>query len=82
MGDDDDRKYSDIPSDPADFIRWYQRNNYVRPMIEYNRRQAAQPGSITEFTILHDDWCALLDGTGPCDCCPEIAPGRPEDQGD
>ena len=28
--------------------------------------------------IMHDDWCALLAGTGPCNCNPEVRiPGLP-----
>jgi hypothetical protein len=30
------------------------------------------PGEIAIMTVLHDDWCALLSGSGPCDCDPEI----------
>jgi hypothetical protein len=27
--------------------------------------------------ILHDDWCALLAGTGPCNCEPIVREGMP-----
>lgn len=29
-------------------------------------------GMATHTTILHDDWCNLLAGRGPCNCDPEI----------
>ena len=30
-----------------------------------------EPGTCTRITVLHDDWCSLLIGRGPCDCEPD-----------
>lgn len=36
-----------------------------------------QPPGLYHVHVLHDDWCAMLAGTGPCNCEPEItAPQR------
>ena len=35
-----------------------------------------QAGAGYRVTVLHDDWCAYLAGTGPCDCDPEIVVRR------
>ena len=29
-------------------------------------------GKLYDIQIQHDDWCALLDGRGPCNCDPDI----------
>lgn len=31
-----------------------------------------------DVEVLHDDWCALLTGRGPCDCSPDIVVRRVE----
>ena len=31
-----------------------------------------KPGTFTEVWIVHDDWCALLNRRGTCNCEPEI----------
>jgi hypothetical protein len=36
------------------------------------RLQKRLPPGLHHFNILHDDWCALLKGTGECDCDPII----------
>jgi hypothetical protein len=36
-----------------------------------------RPGEVYTVDVLHDDWCALLKGTGPCNCNPTVcAPKR------
>jgi hypothetical protein len=36
------------------------------------------PGTVTHVTVLHDADCALLVGTGGCDCEPEVFNGTPD----
>jgi hypothetical protein len=36
------------------------------------------PGTVTYITVLHDDDCALLGGTGDCNCEPEIFNATPD----
>lgn len=31
-----------------------------------------KPGTVSGISILHDDWCAALKGTGPCNCDPDV----------
>lgn len=30
------------------------------------------PGTIQHINILHDDWCQLIKGSGPCNCNPDV----------
>lgn len=36
-----------------------------------------QPGTAYIVKILHDDWCDLLAGRGPCNCDPEVQAPMP-----
>lgn len=42
--------------------------------------ETAQPGRMVHTTVLHDEWCRLLVGKGPCNCNPVVRPGKPEEQ--
>jgi hypothetical protein len=49
-------------------------NRYFPGLLE--RLDQAQgklkPGALYTIDVLHDDWCLLLRGKGPCNCNPEI----------
>ena len=49
-------------------------HNHQRKILELiNAGQiSTAPGAVSQLDILHDDWCALLAGAGPCDCDPEV----------
>jgi hypothetical protein len=43
-------------------------NNYLKKLI-----QAAEGKQGLVFAhVLHDSWCDLLKGKGPCNCDPEV----------
>ena len=44
--------------------------NYVPLVLRAALELQAAAGY--RVTVKHDSWCALLAGTGPCDCSPEI----------
>lgn len=35
----------------------------------------APKGRVCDVYVLHDDWCALLAGAGPCCCSPTVTRG-------
>ena len=37
------------------------------------------PG-IHHITVEHDDWCALLNGKGSCNCSPVVCRGTPDNK--
>ncbi len=46
---------------------------YAKEVIRQGREAAARfPGRAFTVEVRHDDWCALLAGTGPCNCNPEV----------
>jgi hypothetical protein len=47
-----------------------QQHNYFSELLKVD----AKPGTLTEVTVMHDDWCAFSEG-GYCDCNPEIVYG-------
>ena len=44
---------------------------YTEKMLDALQGRQLTPG-LHIVRILHDDWCASLDGRGPCNCDPEI----------
>jgi hypothetical protein len=54
--------------------------NYLTDVLRL--AEGIQPGSINHVTVLHDAWCAQLNGTGPCNCEPIVRRGKPSQQGD
>lgn len=46
---------------------------YLPAAMAEAARIAGKPG-LHHITVLHDDWCQLLKGTGPCNCHPEVEP--------
>jgi hypothetical protein len=44
--------------------------NYLKKQLAVSA--LLQPGKIYQTHIFHDDWCALLARTGPCNCDPDI----------
>lgn len=58
-------------------------HNYWRAVMEAIADGAVpSPGTVAVMTLLHDDWCALLSGSGPCDCDPEVLTEEIDDGGD
>ena len=54
-------------------------------LTELDKAQAAgglQPGQVYIVSVRHDDWCAVLKGTGPCDCNPDVRPPERVPQGE
>ena len=52
---------------------------YMPAAIAAARQSIERRGpGIHHVTIYHDDWCALLAGTGPCNCEPEVEEGGVE----
>ena len=49
------------------------RPKYLDDVLD--RLQGQEPG-VYETLILHDEWCDLLNGKGPCNCEPEVGPAR------
>ena len=50
-------------------------NNYLNDMLkEAERLGQSQSNGIHHITVLHDDWCQLLKGNGPCNCQPDVSP--------
>lgn len=39
-------------------------------MQEATKKEGA--GKVLSVTVKHDDWCNLLNGTGGCNCDPDI----------
>lgn len=56
------------------FSRESAQGNYLEKLLENVRRVADHipPGSIAVMNVYHDEDCAMLDGTGPCDCKPTM----------
>lgn len=42
---------------------------YIKKILESG---LLTPGHVFTTDIFHDDYCALLRGTGPCDCDPDV----------
>jgi hypothetical protein len=41
---------------------------------EAKRQGLARAGRPLHVNVAHDAWCALLRGTGVCDCDPDVSP--------
>ena len=51
--------------------------NYLRKLVEATGRNPAKPGEVRHIRVIHDEWCSMIAGRGPCDCDPSIEiPGR------
>ena len=51
--------------------------NYLRKLVEATKRNPAKPGEVRHIRVVHDEWCSMIAGRGPCDCDPSIEiPGR------
>jgi hypothetical protein len=46
------------------------RGNYMAAVARL--AASVPPGTALHVTVRHDEWCALLAGTGPCNCSPEL----------
>jgi hypothetical protein len=56
----------DVPVSGAEYVA----QPYV-PKIEALKNQL-ESGKQYVFNVIHDPWCALLKGGGPCNCDPEV----------
>ena len=54
----------------------YTGGNYLLPALVVSAL-IGRPGVFREITVLHDDGCRLLAGTGPCNCSPDLVVGPP-----
>lgn len=52
-----------------------KKPKYADDVIAKALRTRAQPG-VYLVGVAHDDWCALLQGTGPCNCNPIVGEPR------
>jgi hypothetical protein len=54
--------------------------NYAPKVLAVSEQALAdgtiRPGQFYSLDVLHDDWCDLLTGKGPCNCDPEVCPPR------
>jgi len=50
------------------------QHNHQRKLRELARqgRLSTAPGVVSGISVYHDDWCALINGRGVCNCDPEI----------
>jgi hypothetical protein len=46
--------------------------NHIPKLQEGLKSNPVWPGSVNHVAVLHDEWCDLLTGKGPCNCNPEI----------
>ncbi len=53
--------------------------NYLAVLLAHIEaiRLTLTPGTMTFAMVRHDDWCAMLAGTGPCNCSPDVVSGPP-----
>jgi hypothetical protein len=61
------------PGAPADYDP--MKHAYVRKQLRLieEGKLSIQPGELAHVDVLHDDWCAMLTGTGLyCNCDPDI----------
>jgi hypothetical protein len=52
--------------------RRHRQGNYVRKLDEATARVPPKPGEVRHISVVHDNWCSLIAGKGPCDCDPSI----------
>jgi len=50
---------------------------YLSALLEQLQDPGSTRGGLSLFTVMHDDWCALLNGKGECNCDPIVRPGGP-----
>ena len=53
---------------------------YADQVIDQARKAqtaGTMPPGLYVTEVRHDGWCALLQGTGPCNCNPEVEAPRP-----
>lgn len=46
--------------------------NHISKLLEELKSNPPKPGTINHVTVMHDEWCNLLSGKGPCNCSPDI----------
>lgn len=49
----------------------WSESTYVQDLLALEKSGSLSPG-LQLCDIYHDDWCALIAGTGPCNCNPDI----------
>jgi len=55
--------------------------NAILQAVNWGQVQC-NPSRVLHVTILHDDWCSILNGGNFCDCDPEIGPPKPKGAGE
>lgn len=55
--------------------------NYLPDALDLASRLARErgPGTISQITISHDDWCSIFQGA-PCDCDPDVRESLPRSE--
>ncbi len=56
-----------------------RKDRIFKKMVELEKQGKFKPGEVGHITVLHDDYCHLLKGIGPCNCNPEIRVGKPNE---
>lgn len=46
---------------------------YDRLVNAWLSKQQTIVGEVHQFTVLHDDWCRMLNRKGDCNCNPEFS---------
>jgi hypothetical protein len=53
--------------------RRFKLSRYLGKVMELHQKQkAVQQAGLHHIRVSHDDWCALLRGTGECNCNPDV----------
>lgn len=50
------------------------KHNHQRKLVELvnQGKLPITPGAMHAIEVAHDDWCALINNRGPCNCDPDI----------
>jgi len=49
--------------------------SYRRKLLRHLKESPLPAGRVSHCEVRHDDWCALLKGSGLCNCNPDIETG-------
>ncbi len=47
--------------------------SYLEDVLKRVAAENIKPGRVYDLNILHDDWCDLINGKGPCNCEPTVS---------
>jgi hypothetical protein len=46
--------------------------NYLKKLAEARKADPPKPGEVRHVEVVHEEWCSLIKGGGPCDCDPDV----------